>query len=122
VVENSTAIAAGLAGLLLILESRRAGNPLRRILLIAAAAGVLFHAGEEISWGQRIIGFSVPEAIRAANTQGEFNLHNLKGVQNFPKYRPPGLVILIWLAASIVLSRSQRRSDAASIIRALPLL
>jgi hypothetical protein len=41
--------------------------------------GILFTVcfGEEISWGQRLIGFSTPESIRANNFQGEFNLHNL---------------------------------------------
>jgi hypothetical protein len=41
--------------------------------------GILFAIcfGEEISWGQRLLGFSGPEVIRANNFQGEFNLHNL---------------------------------------------
>lgn len=33
-------------------------------------------AGEEISWGQRILGIDTPEKIRDVNTQGELNLHN----------------------------------------------
>jgi hypothetical protein len=37
----------------------------------------LVGCGEEISWGQRIFGFEVPETIEARNRQGEFNLHNL---------------------------------------------
>ena len=42
--------------------------------------GVLFvfAFGEEISWGQRIIGFDTPEAIQNINVQGEFNLHNME--------------------------------------------
>ncbi len=32
---------------------------------------------EEISWGQRIIGFDTPEYLKARNLQGEANLHNL---------------------------------------------
>jgi hypothetical protein len=41
--------------------------------------GILFAVclGEEVSWGQRLIGFSTPESIQANNFQGEFNLHNL---------------------------------------------
>ena len=41
--------------------------------------GILFAIcfGEEISWGQRLFGFSGPEMIQANNFQGEFNLHNL---------------------------------------------
>ncbi|PJB54366.1 MAG: hypothetical protein CO099_02010 [Bdellovibrio sp. CG_4_9_14_3_um_filter_39_7] len=37
-----------------------------------------FGAAEEISWGQRIFDFKTPEWFMAHNTQGEFNLHNLK--------------------------------------------
>ncbi len=37
-------------------------------------------AGEEISWGQRIIGFETPDAIAKNNTQFEFNIHNQKSV------------------------------------------
>lgn len=33
--------------------------------------------GEEISWFQRILGFSVP-TVEAVNAQGEFNLHNMQ--------------------------------------------
>jgi hypothetical protein len=41
--------------------------------------GIFFFVclGEEISWGQRLLGFATPEAIRGENLQGEFNLHNM---------------------------------------------
>ncbi|MDH3201287.1 MAG: hypothetical protein OEM15_10390 [Myxococcales bacterium] len=35
--------------------------------------------GEEISWGQRILGFETPESIKEINVQDETNLHNLMG-------------------------------------------
>lgn len=38
----------------------------------------LFACGEEISWGQRILNFSTPEAMEETNMQGEFNVHNLE--------------------------------------------
>lgn len=34
--------------------------------------------GEEISWGQRILGVETPEFIKENNIQGEINLHNLE--------------------------------------------
>lgn len=37
----------------------------------------VFGFGEEISWGQRILGFETPELIKEINIQEEFNLHNL---------------------------------------------
>lgn len=37
----------------------------------------LFGAGEEISWGQRLLGVQSPEFFAKYNSQGETNLHNL---------------------------------------------
>ncbi len=34
-------------------------------------------AGEEISWGQRLLGFQTPEVLLEHNQQEEFNIHNL---------------------------------------------
>ena len=43
--------------------------------------GVLFFVmlGEEISWGQRLLGFSTPDTLAQINVQGETNLHNSFG-------------------------------------------
>jgi hypothetical protein len=38
---------------------------------------LIFGAGEEISWGQRILGLKSPEYFQEHNAQGETNLHNL---------------------------------------------
>jgi hypothetical protein len=47
-------------------------------LMILAWAGLAFvFAGEEISWGQRILGLDTPEQWKAINAQEEFNIHNL---------------------------------------------
>tara|TARA_B100000700_G_C15062280_1_gene866702 strand:+ start:11188 stop:11883 length:696 start_codon:yes stop_codon:yes gene_type:complete len=42
----------------------------------------LYIAGEEISWGERIINTGI-DSIRVINNQGETNLHNMKFVQNY---------------------------------------
>jgi hypothetical protein len=39
-------------------------------------------AGEEISWGERLTGLGF-DLLRDGNSQGESNLHNLEGVQNY---------------------------------------
>lgn len=36
-----------------------------------------FAAGEEISWGQRVLGYSTPEILAHHNLQKEANFHNL---------------------------------------------
>lgn len=38
---------------------------------------LFFSAGEEISWGQRLIGIETPEYFQKHNAQQETNLHNL---------------------------------------------
>jgi hypothetical protein len=41
------------------------------------ALALFFVAGEEISWGQRILGIKSSEFFQEKNAQGETNLHNL---------------------------------------------
>ena len=38
---------------------------------------MVFAAGEEISWGQRIFGFATPDFLLPLNHQKEFNVHNI---------------------------------------------
>ncbi len=38
---------------------------------------LFFGAGEEISWGQRLLGIESPDYFKEKNTQGETNFHNL---------------------------------------------
>lgn len=46
------------------------------LLFVMSTFSFLIIAGEEISWGQRIIGFDTPETLEEINTQGELNVHN----------------------------------------------
>ena len=47
------------------------------LLFLAVAAGALLGTLEEISWGQRVFGWSTPESVASVNGQDETNLHNL---------------------------------------------
>lgn len=50
----------------------------RFIAMLAMTAVVLiFGAGEEVSWGQRMIGIEAPEFFQKHNSQYETNIHNL---------------------------------------------
>ncbi len=49
----------------------------RRCVYILAAIAFLFAVGEELSWGQRIIGFATPDFLLNINRQDEVNLHNI---------------------------------------------
>jgi hypothetical protein len=52
-------------------------------LFAIAAVGAFFIAGEEISWGQRLLGWATPEDLAALNEQGETNIHNIGNVLAF---------------------------------------
>ncbi len=55
-------------------------NLFRRCLYILGGIALVFIAGEEISWGQRIFEFTTPEFLRDLNRQNEFNVHNLQTI------------------------------------------
>jgi hypothetical protein len=54
----------------------------RNVFYLLFALAFLFAAGEEISWGQRILNFDTPSTIGAINAQDEFNFHNLNFIQH----------------------------------------
>jgi hypothetical protein len=62
---------------LLAWRRRRDLSRIARTALLALTVLFVFGAGEEISWGQRILGLETPEPLRKVNAQGEINLHNL---------------------------------------------
>ena len=53
----------------------RSGDTLATFVLVCLALLSLLSVGEELSWGQRLIGFGTPE-LAARNRQGELTLHN----------------------------------------------
>jgi len=80
--------------------SLRATDPFVRwsFVVLCVAAGVV--TLEEVSWGQRLLGFDTPSEIARRNTQDEMSLHNLGPLQRLlhPAYIVVGLVAgLGWL-------------------------
>lgn len=76
--------AASILFLLIYLKLRKAeSGRYLQLSCLAIALALFISAGEEINWGQRILGFAVPDTIAEINQQGDFNLHNLL-------LRPPG--------------------------------
>ena len=76
-VENLTALWFFLAGVLLFATAASERNPFRICVYVLGGIAMTFAAGEEISWGQRIFGFSTPDLLMEVNDQQEFNLHNI---------------------------------------------
>ena len=70
-------LSASLLAGLVLLTSHRHMNRMAFIYFLGTALFFFVCAGEEISWGQRVLGFETPESVKEINEQGEFNLHNL---------------------------------------------
>ncbi len=82
--EGLAAIACGLTALFLVYKAFSLGRSDKLLLFwtLSLALSLLFIGGEEISWGQRLIGFETPQIIRENNFQEEFNLHNSTLIQS----------------------------------------
>jgi len=79
-IENLTVAALVAGAVVCSLRIRRLwGRRPALFLLATALLGVLFlvATGEELSWGQRVLGFKSPEFFAQHNAQRETNLHNL---------------------------------------------
>lgn len=72
----------------------------RRLSLLGFGMLFFFGAGEELSWGQRILGFEPPESIAKANEQQEFNIHNLPFFNSVINTNT--LFSLFWLVVGVI--------------------
>jgi hypothetical protein len=102
----------GAAGLLLaslfffvaFVRSRRGPSSrfhrIKRLSLIVLALVFLVGAGEEISWGQRLLGFGTPEAVSEANSQDEITVHNLTALEGWLEIER--LFQLFWIAFAVI--------------------
>ncbi len=90
VVEYLTAILYMICGIFALLLSKKRAfflqNWPRKIFVVGctlAAVAFFLVAGEEISWGQRLLGLETPAVIADQNRQGEINLHNSEALWPF---------------------------------------
>lgn len=61
-----------------IVALRSVRNPRFLTIVLLLTLFCIFGAGEEIAWGQRIIGLETPEYFAQRNTQEEIGFHNMK--------------------------------------------
>ncbi len=94
----------------------------RNLAYLFLAVLLLFGAGEEISWGQRLVGFETP-TFMAGNEQGEFNVHNLPefSARNAMNYLSLPRLFLYFLVVfgtviPLLASLSSRFGDFASAL------
>ena len=64
-------------------DSRDTQSRWRRVAYGLLALLLFVACGEELSWGQHLLGFEPPESIKELNAQQEFNLHNLWLLDSF---------------------------------------
>ncbi len=81
-------------------ELRERYGTVERLVLLALALLLFVAAGEEISWGQRLLGIATPESLSGVNTQDETNLHNLDLFQNVLSV--DRLFQLFWIGFGVV--------------------
>ena len=74
----------------------------KQLVYLGLAALFFFGAGEEISWGQRILGFQTPEPISEVNRQEEFNLHNLSAWEASKFLDADRMFDLFWFLFAVV--------------------
>ena len=74
----------------------------KQLIYLGLAFLFFFGAGEEISWGQRILGFETPESLSEVNRQEEFNLHNLSAWEASEFLDPDRLFDIFWFLFAVV--------------------
>jgi hypothetical protein len=72
----------------------------------------LFVAGEEISWGQRLIGYTPPGVFLERNTQQEANLHNFADIFGRPKW----MLIMALAGYGLLLPALARTTSARRLL------
>jgi len=73
----------------------------KQLVYLGLAVLFFFGAGEEISWGQRILGFETPETLSEVNRQEEFNLHNLSAWEDSDFLDPDRLFDMFWFLFAV---------------------
>lgn len=106
VVEYLTSVFYVLAAALFVIANRR--NRFRNVFFRGLAAMCFFVAGEKISWGQRLIGFSTPAKLDNVNVQNEFNLHNIDGIHQRIRLLGVLVVGVLMLAVRMLNARVSR--------------
>ena len=112
--------AAMLLGLTARILARRKERAWAVLYGLGAITAVIV-AGEEISWGQRLLGIETPEVLEDINTQGETTIHNVRGVLpvvNFVTMTGAGLLTTLPLAAAWARERGWR--TWSSLYRIVP--
>jgi len=87
-------IGAAVVGILLCRDLLRSGRGSKLLVWVGLhVLACVYFAGEELSWGQHVFGWSTPDGIAALNDQGETNLHNMSSWLD----QKPRLLLELWV-------------------------
>jgi hypothetical protein len=86
-------IAGAVVGFRLLRFASRLPTSRVRIWILLTTLGCVYFAGEELSWGQHLIGWSTPAYLEAVNDQEETNLHNISSWFD----QKPRLLLELWV-------------------------
>ena len=106
-VESLTAVWFLLAGLVLFVTALVERGIFFRCVYILGGMAMVFAAGEEISWGQRIFGFATPDFLMHLNESEELNVHNINNTM-FTIIYLNGTLILCMATGAAFLCRKDR--------------
>lgn len=102
---------AGVFFVLMFIQSHTGNNFLfirtkKNFIYLLFALVFFFGAGEEISWGQRIFGFSTPDELAEVNEQGEVTVHNLPMFNSSDPsnlFQMNRLFLMFWFVFTVVI-------------------
>lgn len=94
-------LGSAVGSLVLARVHHRAGRTGVAAVFAVAGIGLLGIAGEEIAWGQRIIGWETPEAFAEVNRQGETTLHNVDTIEEIVRWGVFGVAVLAAIGALV---------------------
>lgn len=81
------------AGFMVSASKKLRPEPWLRSWLLLVSLACVYMAGEEISWGQHLLGWETPEALQTLNDQQETNIHNISSWFD----QKPRLVLELWI-------------------------
>lgn len=67
------------------------------------SVGCFYLAGEELSWGQHLVGWETPQWLAERNDQNETNIHNISGLFD----QQPRLLLELWVLVSLLVATAR---------------
>lgn len=85
----------------LFIKNPRSKNSFMKFFFLILALTFFVVSMEEISWGQRLLGFETPYHLNLINVQDETNIHNISFIHNSVRYIY--IMILVWSLSGLLI-------------------